>query len=66
MDKVKSENILFVNKCINNLLSPLLNGWSTFFSAYKTSSLTKEKLLKPPFKIVFYGKNSIIPSSIQS
>ena len=63
MDKVKSENILFVNKCINNL-PPILNGWSTFFSAYKTSSLTKEKLLKPLFKIVFYGKNSIIPSSI--
>ena len=43
IDKVHLENILFVNKCISNL--------------QLTSSSTKEKLFKPPFKTISYGKN---------
>ena len=53
MDKVNLENILFVNKYVNNLLPPIFNDWFTFVSAqhaYQTSSLTKEKLFRPLFK----------------
>ena len=49
MDQVNLQNILFVNKCINNLLSQIFNDWFTFVSAqhtYQTSSSTKEKLFK--------------------
>ena len=69
IDKVHLENILFVNKCINNLLPPIFNDWFTLVSAqhsYQTSSSTKEKLFKPPFKTISYGKNSVVASSIQS
>ena len=41
----------------------------TSFSAQhicQTSSLTKEKLFKPPFKTMSYCKKSVISSSIQS
>ena len=51
IDKVQLENILFVNKCINNFLPPIFNDWFTFASAqhtYQTSSSTKEKLFQPP------------------
>ena len=67
--KLQLENILFVNKCINNLLPPIFNELLTSFSAqhiYQTSSLTKEKLFKPPFKTMSYCKKSVISSSIQS
>ena len=60
--KVYLENILFVNKCFNGL-PPIFNHWFTLVSAqhsYQTSSSTKEKLFKPPFKTISYGKNSII------
>ena len=66
--KVYLENILFVNKCFNSL-PPIFNDWFTLVSAqhsYQTSSSTKEKLFKPPFKTISYGKNSVIASSIQS
>ena len=66
--KVYLENILFVNKCFNGL-PPIFNHWFTLVSAqhsYQTSSSTKEKLFKPPFKTISYGKNSVIASSIQS
>ena len=69
MDKVNLENILFVNKYVNNLLPPIFNDWFTFVSAqhaYQTSSLTKEKLFRPLFKTIFHGKNSVISSPIQS
>ena len=51
IDKVQLKNILFINKCINNLLPPIFNDWFTSVSAqhtYQTSSSTKEKLFKPP------------------
>ena len=51
----------------NNLLPPIFNNWFTLVSAqhsYQTSSSTKEKLFKPPFKTISYGKNSVIASSI--
>ena len=69
IDKVQLENILFVNKCINNLLPPIFNDWFTFVSAqhtYQTSSSTEEKLFKPPCKTISYGKNSVTSSSFQS
>ena len=53
----------------NNLLPLIFNDWFTFVSVqhiYQTSSLTKEKLFKPPFKTISYGKNYVISSSIQS
>ena len=43
MKKVNLENILFVNRSINNLLPPIFNTWFTFASAkhaYQASSLT--------------------------
>ena len=46
MDKVNLENILFVNKCINNILPPIFNDWSTFVSTQHTS-LTKKNFLNP-------------------
>ena len=69
IDQVHLENILFVNKYINNLLPTIFNDWFTLVSAqhsYPTSSSTKEKPLKPPFKTISYGKNSVVESSIQS
>ena len=40
MDKVNIENILFVNKCIINLLPPIFNDWFTFLSTqYHLQSL---------------------------
>ena len=69
MGKVYLENILPVNKCINNLLPPIFKDWFTFVSAqhsYQTSSSIKEKHLKPRFKTLSYGKSSVIASSIQS
>ena len=68
-DKVQLEDIRFVNKCIINLLPPMFNDWFILVSAqnsYETSSSTKEKLFKLPFKTISYDKNSVIASSIQS
>ena len=51
MDKVNSDNILFANKCINNLLPSIVNNWFTFVSAqhtYQASSAAKN-IFKPPF-----------------
>ena len=53
-DRVQLENILFVNKCINNLLPPIFNDWFTFISAPHT------------YQTISYSKNSIKSSSIQS
>ena len=67
--KVQLENIVFVNKCINNVLPPIFNDWFTFVSAqhiYQTSNLTKEKLFQLTFKTISSGKNSVISNSIQS
>ena len=36
------------------------------YHSYQISSLTKEKLKKPPFKTISYDKNSVLLSSIQS
>ena len=69
IDKVHLENILFVKKCINNFLPPIFYDWFIFVSAqhtYQTSSSTREKPFKPPFKTIYYGKNYVISSSIQS
>ena len=41
IDKVQLENILFVNKCINNLLPPIFNDWFTFVSAQHTYQTSK-------------------------
>ena len=69
MDKVHLENIPLVNKCINTLFPPIFNDWFIFVSVqhtYQTPSSTKEKLFKPQFKTISYGKNSVITISIQS
>ena len=66
--KVYVENILFLNKCINNILPPIFNDWCTFVLAqhsYQTSS-TKEKLFEPSVKTISYGKNSVIATPIPS
>ena len=50
-DKVHLENILFVNKSINNLFPTIFNDWFTLVSvqhSYQASSSTKEKLFNPP------------------
>ena len=58
MDKVNSDNILFANKCINNLLPSTVNNWFAFVSAqhtYQTSSSAKN-IFEPPF--ISYSQNS--------
>ena len=63
------EKILLDNKCMNNLLQPIFIDWFTFVSlqnTYRSSSWTKEKLFKPLFKTIFFGKKSVIFSDIQS
>ena len=48
-DKICLENIVFVNKCLNNLSLPVFNTWFVFSSdqhSYETSSSIQGILIK--------------------
>ena len=68
-DKICLENILFVNKSLNNLLPSIFNTWFSFSSDqhnYETSSSTQGNLMKLFYKTNRYGKYSITISAIGS
>ena len=62
-DKINLENILFISKSINNLLTSLFNTWFVFSSytqKYNTTWSSNDKLQKYSYRT----KNSIIISAI--
>ena len=68
-DKILIENILFINKSLNNLLPPIFKNWFTFCSDvhnYHTFSTTADKIFKPSYRSDSYGKNSITLGAINS
>ena len=61
-DKVL-ENVLLINKFINDLFPPVLNNWFTFCSNiydHEATSSATCKIFKPSFVTNLYGKKSII------
>ena len=51
-DKILIENILFINKSLNNLLPSVFKNWFTFDSDvhnYQTLSSTSYKIFKPSY-----------------
>ena len=63
------ENILFISKSINNLLTSLFNNWFVFnFDTHKhtNSWSSNDNLQKHSYRTNTYGKNSIILSAIES
>ena len=68
-DKVCLENILFVSKSLNNLLSSVFNTWFRFSSDqhnYETSSSAQGNLIKLFYKTSRHGKYSITVSAVES
>ena len=68
-DKINLENILFIRKCINNLLPSLFNNWFVFSSdtcKYNTSWSSNDKFRKYSYRTNTYGKNLIIVSAVES
>ena len=68
-DKILIENILFINKSLNNLLPPIFKNWFTFCSDvhnYQTVSSTSDKIFKPSYRTDSFGKNSITIGAINS
>ena len=67
-DKICLENILFVNKSLNNLSPSVCNTWFSFSSDqhnYKTSSSTQGNLIKLFYKTERYGTCSITVSAVE-
>ena len=68
-DKILIENILFINKSFNNLLTPIFKSWFIFCSDvhnYQTVSSSADKIFKPSYRTDSYGKNSIAIGAINS
>ena len=66
-DKILIENILFINKSLNNLLPPIFKNWFTFCSDvhnYQTVSSTSDKIFKQSYRTDSFGKNSITIGAI--
>ena len=62
-------NILFINKCLNNLSLSVFNTWFSFSSGqhnYETSSSVQGNLMKLFYKTKRYGKYSITVSAVES
>ena len=60
--KILIENILFINKSLNNLLSPIFKSWFILcpdINNYQTVSSNANKIFKPSYRTDSYGKNSI-------
>ena len=68
-DKILIENILFINKSLNNLLPPIFKNWFTFCSDvhnYQTVSSSSYNIFKPSYRTDSLGKNSITIGAINS
>ena len=68
-DKILIENILFINKSLNNLLPPIFKNWFTFCSDvknYQTVSSSSDKIFKPLCRADSFGKISITIGAINS
>ena len=68
-DKILIENILFINKSLNNLLHPIFKNWYTFWSDvrnYQTVSSTSDEIFKSSYKTDSFGKNPITIGAINS
>ena len=64
-DKILIENILFINKSLNNLLPPIPSFCSDVHN-YQTVSSTSDKIFKPSYRTDSFGKNSITIGAINS
>ena len=68
-DKILIENILFINKSLNNLLPSISKNWFTFRSDdhnNQTVSSTSDKIFKPLYRTDSFGKNLITIGAINS
>ena len=68
-DKILIENILFINKSLNNLLPPIFKNCFTFCSHvnnYQTVSSTSDEIFKPLYRADSFGKISITIGAINS
>ena len=68
-NKILIENILFINKSLNNLLPPISKYWFTFRSDdhnNQTVSSTSDKIFKPLYRTDSFGKNLITIGAINS
>ena len=68
-DKMLIENILFINKSLNNLLPPIFKNCFTFCSHvnnYQTVSSTSDEIFKPLYRADSFGKISITIGPINS
>ena len=61
--------MLFINKSLNNLLSPTFKNWFTFCSDvhnYHTVSSTSDKTFKTSYRANFFGNYSVAIGAINS
>ena len=68
-DKILIKNMLFINKSLNNLLSPTFKNWFTFCSDvhnYHTVSSTSDKTFKTSYRANFFGNYSMAIGAINS
>ena len=68
-DKILIKNMLFINKSLNNLLSPTFKNWFTFCSDvhnYHTVSSTSDKTFKTSYRAIFFGNYSMAIGAINS
>ena len=69
LEKILTENILFINKSFDGLLPPIFKSQFTFCAdlhSYHTVSYTADKIFKRSYRIDSYGKNSITLEPINS
>ena len=68
-DKIKIDNIVFINKSLNNSLPSVFFNWFKFCSDihnYETSSSANDHLFKQSYRTNAYGKYSLKISAIDS
>ena len=62
-DKILIENILFINKSLNNLLPPIFKNWFTFCSDvhnYQTASSASDKIFKRNMIFVMFQLTALV------
>ena len=68
-EKIKIDNVIFVNKSLNNMLPSILNNWFKFCSEihnYETTSSANNLLYKQSYRTNTYGKFSVKIIAIES
>ena len=68
-DKIEIDNIIFINKSLNNVLPSTFSNWFKFcheIHNYETSSTSKHHLYKQSYKTNAYGKFSVKISAAES